>query len=101
MTHESFQNLPGAELVIPGLADLADGRRTEAALLVASGSSSLRELGIEIRGIIPDQPEHALYNLLAQTHGNEAHGRYNALIRRLVSFRRALEGRQRSAIEAS
>jgi hypothetical protein len=92
MSDHSYQNLPGAELVIPGLADLAAGRRTEAALLVASGSSSLRELGIEISGIMPEQPEHALYDLLAQTHGNEAHGRYNALIRRLVSFRRALQG---------
>jgi hypothetical protein len=36
-------------------------------------------------------PEIRLYELLAETEGNAAHGRYNALIRRLVSFERAAE----------
>ena len=93
MSQDRFENLPGAELVIPGLADLAEGRRTEAAFLVASGASRLRELGIEIRGALPDHPEHALYDLLAETHGDEAHSRYNAVIHRLVSFMRALQVR--------
>jgi hypothetical protein len=30
-----------------------------------------------------------LYLLLAETHGDAAHSRYNALVRRLVRFERA------------
>jgi hypothetical protein len=37
------------------------------------------------------EPEHRLYTLLARDHPAAAHSRYNALIRRLVSFERAAE----------
>ena len=36
-------------------------------------------------------PEHRLYGLLARTDPDSAHGRYNALVRRLVRFERAAE----------
>jgi hypothetical protein len=36
-------------------------------------------------------PEHALYEALQREDSDSAHSRYNALIRRLVSFERALE----------
>ena len=36
-------------------------------------------------------PEHKLYELLAAEDSDAAHSRYNALIRQLVSFERALE----------
>lgn len=39
--------------------------------------------------------DHQLYALLGREHGNEAHNRYNALLRELVSFERALEARHR------
>ena len=32
-----------------------------------------------------------LFRLLSRTHGDDAFGRYNALLRRLVSFTRALD----------
>jgi len=35
-----------------------------------------------------DHPEHQLYLLLHDADPDAAHGRYNALIRRLVSFER-------------
>jgi hypothetical protein len=35
--------------------------------------------------------EHRLYELLRATDPDTAHGRYNALIRRLVSYERAAE----------
>jgi len=38
---------------------------------------------------LPDA-EHRLYGRLASDGGGAAHGRYNALVRRLVSFERAL-----------
>lgn len=37
----------------------------------------------------PDFPEDRLYARLAEEYGNGAHSKYNALIRRLVSFERA------------
>jgi hypothetical protein len=38
-----------------------------------------------------ENPEHRLYELLAADDSDAAHSRYNALIRQLVSFERALE----------
>jgi hypothetical protein len=36
-------------------------------------------------------PEHRLYERLAETDPDSAHARYNALVRRLVSFEHAAE----------
>ena len=80
--------MPGADLVERGLADLRERRETEAALLVSIGAPRLRHLGFDVRSPFP-QPEHRLYLRLAQASGDAAHSRYNALIRRLVSFERA------------
>jgi hypothetical protein len=57
-------------------------------LLVSIGAPRLGQLGFEVRDPFP-APEHRLYDLLAERHGDAAHSRYNALIRRLVSFERA------------
>ncbi len=83
--------LPGEELIETGLEDLRNGRETVAALLVAIGAPRLRDLGIELPDDLPQNPEHRLYDLLAETDQDSAHSRYNALIRRLVSFERAAE----------
>jgi hypothetical protein len=83
-------SLPGADLVAAGLDDLEHGVISQEALLVSIGAPRLRRLGLEVRAPLPD-PEHALYELLATEHGDAAHSRYNALVRRLVSFERAAE----------
>ena len=83
--------LPGGNLIDEGVTDLHEGRETIAALLVAIGSPRLRRLGIELPDSLPENPEHRLYDLLAQDEPDSAHSRYNALIRRLVSFERAAE----------
>jgi hypothetical protein len=44
---------------------------------------------IEVPNPIPS-PELRLYALLTESDGDAAHGRYDALVRRLVSFERAL-----------
>ena len=62
--------LPGAEIIEAGLADLARD--------------------VESVPATPPDPEHRLYALLARDDPDAAHGRYNALIRRLVSYERAL-----------
>jgi hypothetical protein len=81
--------LPGADLVDAGVADLADGIESVNALLVAIGAPRLRHLGIGVPGT-PPRPEHRLYELLARDDPDSAHARYNALVRRLVSYERAL-----------
>lgn len=85
-----IEALPGGELVREGLEDLARGARSVPALLVAIGAPRLHELGMRVPENAIDAPEHALYDLLAATFGDAAHSQYNALIRRLVSFERAL-----------
>jgi len=82
-------DLPGADLVTRGVADLAAGVESVAALLVATGAPRLRQLGVDVPSG-PRRPEHQLYALLARDNPDAAHSRYNALIRRLVSFERAL-----------
>jgi hypothetical protein len=83
-------SLPGADLIDRGLADLGAGIRSVEALLISIGAPRLRAAGIQIGDVIPN-PEQELYRLLAAEDPDSAHSRYNALIRRLVSFERAAE----------
>jgi hypothetical protein len=85
--------LPGADLIRKGLADLEGGVESVEALLVLVGAPRLRELGFDVIDTLPrtDYPEHRLYDLLAKEDDDGVHSRYNALIRRLVSFERAAE----------
>jgi hypothetical protein len=79
---------PGGAQIEAGLSDLGRGIHSVNALLVAIGRPRLTALGFAVpRG--PDHPEYRLYALLAQQDEDSAHSRYNALIRRLVSFERA------------
>jgi hypothetical protein len=87
---ESYAELPGGDLVEAGLADLAREVDSVPALLVAIGAPRLRELGVPVPERWVAAPEHRLYALLAATDADSAHSRYNALLRRLVSFERAL-----------
>ena len=83
--------LPGEDLIEAGLHDLRVGRETIAALLVAIGSPRLKRLGLDLPTQLPESPEHRLYELLAQDDEDSAHSRYNAFIRKLVSYERAAE----------
>lgn len=82
---------PGEDLINEGLADLNSGRETIASLLVSIGSPRLKRAGVILPDLIFDDPEHRLYLLLRDTHSDAAHSKYNALIRRLVSFERSIE----------
>lgn len=81
---------PAQELIEEGLRDLERGVESIPALLVSIGAPRLRRLGLRIPHTVSD-PEHRLYELLARQDPDSAHSRYNALIRRLVSFERAAE----------
>jgi len=81
---------PGGDRIARGLKDLEEGRESIDSLLVSIGAPRLRRLGLDIERPF-STAEHRLYHLLAQDAPDRAHSRYNALIRRLVSFERALE----------
>ena len=85
----NLEDLPGGDLIRRGLEDLARGHESVEALLVAIGAPRLRRSGIEVPPHSLGNPEHRLYLRLAQEDSDSAHSRYNALIRRLVSFERA------------
>jgi hypothetical protein len=94
MTAANLRDLPGADLIQRGLADLQAGHRTEAALLVAIARSRLTRAGLLPPVATPpaSEPERELYALLRQREG-DAYSRYNAMIRELVSFENALDHR--------
>ena len=88
---EIDNSLPGHELITAGLEDLRHGHETINSLLVSVGASKLRSLGFEVPQLsLTTWPEHRLYEVLAAEDEDSAHSRYNALIRRLVSFERAV-----------
>jgi hypothetical protein len=91
MSLMAYEALPGGDLVEKGLRDLARGEETEEALLVSIGAPRLQAAGVEVPGTTYPDPERRLYELLAAEDENSAHSRYNALIRRLVSFEDAAE----------
>lgn len=59
------------------------------ALLVSIGAPRLTLLGVALPRTLPNA-ERSLYDLLGRDDPDAAHSRYNALVRRLVSFERAL-----------
>jgi hypothetical protein len=91
MTPETLAALPGSELVLAGLRDAQAGIDSPESWLVRVGADKLRAGGLDVPATsAADSPEHQLYALLVRAHGRAAHSRYNAMIRRLVSFERAL-----------
>ncbi len=82
--------LPGGDLIQAGLDDLARGVQSLPALLVSIGAPRLERLGYPVLRPI-EEPECRLYELLHEVDAATAHSRYNALVRRLVSFERAAE----------
>jgi len=87
-----LQELPGAELILPGLEDLHNGNsETVGALLIAIASTRLTEAGLNVptNHLIPD-PELTLYDRL-KSERDDAYLYYNALLSSLNSFCNALE----------
>ena len=82
--------LPGEDLVETGLADLMRGVESVEALLVSIGAPRLDGVGVAVPRPVADAGRK-LYDLLAAEDPLSAHSRYNALVRRLVSYERAAE----------
>lgn len=88
-----IDGLPGAERIREGLRDYRENRHTLSACLVRIARRRLVKAGL-----IEDSREHDinaeldLYQLMSH-EGNQAHSRYNALVRELISFEHALDHR--------
>lgn len=92
-----LETLPGSEIVVPGLRDLEEGRRTEEADAVLMASERLRAAGLAVPVVTITAPaSHRLYEQLAAEDPDGAHSRYNAIVARVASFARALERAQAS-----
>ena len=87
-----LQELPRAELILPGLEDLRKGNsETIGALLIAITSTRLTEAGLNFpTSHLVSEPELTLYDHL-QNQRDDAYPYYNALLSRLNSFCNALE----------
>ena len=92
-----MSSLPANDLIVTGIEDLQCNRESIPALLVAIGAPKLRSLGLDVPENLPSNPEHRLYDLLSASEPDSAHSKYNALIRKLVSFERALAAVKHSA----
>lgn len=91
MHTDQIKNLPGAHYIIEGLDDLAAKRHTIPSCLVRIARYRLARTGLIKKGDQKDDgAELDLYALLSK-EGNQAHSRYNSLIRELVSFEHALD----------
>ena len=94
-TPTQIRTLPGGELMLEGLQGWRSGRTTIPSCLVAIAFGKFRSAGL-VEGEPPfREAELVLYDLLRKEGGN-AYGRYNSLIRELVSFGRALAHWQRT-----
>ncbi|OYW74765.1 MAG: hypothetical protein B7Z37_16355 [Verrucomicrobia bacterium 12-59-8] len=89
----ALDQLPGGELIIRGLADYAEGRLALESCLLAVGWNRLQRGGLPRPTRSPvrfPEPEMQLYSILRSEQG-DAFSRYNALLRRLISFEQSLE----------
>jgi hypothetical protein len=88
----NLSELPGAELILPGLDDLRNGKTNSiGALLITIASKRLTEAGLDFpKDHLVPEPELALYAHL-QTERDDSYQYYNALLKSLSSFCDALE----------
>jgi hypothetical protein len=88
----NLSDLPGSELILPGLDDLHNGKtNTIGALLISIASTRLTNAGLTFpKDHLVPEPELTLYARL-QTERDDAYPYYNALLKSLNSFCHALE----------
>ena len=94
---DELERLPGAEIVLPGIADVEAGRGSVDASAVQCAAGRLRGAGFEVRSAGGPVPAaHELYRRLSDELGAGAHSRYNAILARVASFAGAAERARRS-----
>jgi hypothetical protein len=93
---DEIVRLPGGERMLQGIQDWREGRITINSCLVVIAFGKFRAAGL-VSGEAPfAEAELLLYDLLKK-EGHNAYGRYNSLIRELVSFGRALTRKTQAA----
>lgn len=95
-----FNELPGADIILPGVEDLRRGKtHTVGALLIAIASNRLSNAGLQFpKEHLAPEPELTLYDQLEQTR-EDAYPYYNALLDSLHSFCVALEFSKRNTAQ--
>lgn len=99
-SHPDLADLPGADLVLRGLEDLAHARPTPEAALVEIARTRLRALGFAVRSdpSSAKDAELCLYERLAESHPErDPYLLYGAWLDQLVSFLASLTEQQESA----
>lgn len=92
-TNDVIKGLPGADMIVDGLRDYRESRHTMCSCLVRMARRRLVRAGLMEASAQHDiNAELDLYQLLYH-EGDNAHSRYNSLIRQLISFERALDHR--------
>ena len=88
----NIDELPGADLILPGIDDLSRGRTNSVgALLIAIAFTRLSKAGLNIPKVsLAPNPELTLYAQL-EAERADAYPYYNALLASLNSFCNALE----------
>jgi len=94
----SFRHLPGAEIVLPGLADVKSGRESVNASAVQAAAPRLRRAGLDVSSASGRVPAaHILYRQLSDELGDAAHSRYSAILSRVIDFCVAAERLRRNS----
>jgi hypothetical protein len=94
---DALRNLPGAEIVLPGIEDLRADRVSLNSLAVQAAAPRLRRVGLDAPSAPSGEPPaaHRLYARLSEELGDAAHSRYNAILARVDSFAGAAERARR------
>jgi hypothetical protein len=100
LTEAALSLLPGGDLVATGLADLACNESSIEALLLQICRPRLSRLGFELPVDEAGNKELRLYERLRTLYPRDAYSRYNSLLRKLVSFARALEAERGRELRA-
>lgn len=93
-SHEiNLSSLPGGDIVRRGLSDLASRSITVDGLAVLSASTRIASGGVGVPAVdVGGVPSHMLYAKLQEDlPPDDAYSRYNAIMRRMVSFCNALD----------
>ena len=91
-----LEELPGADIILPGIKDLEQGsNKTIGALLISIAEPRLLDAGLIFpKDNLATDPELTLYGMLEKER-SDAYPYYNALLDSLCSFCLALEALNR------
>jgi len=88
-------DLPGAELIEAGLADLRVGQLSPIALAICALRKRLVAVGLDVApATLTDFPELLMYRALGNAGESNPHSAMNAILRRLDAYASAAEARK-------